>query len=172
LGSLIRLIKHQKTENTKKIKAMKKYIVTLAATLCFGLSAALASNGGGEETKLMKSSFERDFSNVKEVTWDIQKEYAKAKFTLNNQIMYAYYKPSGELMAVVRYMLTDHLPIDLQMQLKKNYTGYWVSDLFELAADNQTSYYLSLENGEETIVLQSSGMNQWTVYKRTRKVVM
>jgi hypothetical protein len=151
---------------------MKKYIVILTATLCFGLTSAFARNGGDEEVKLMKSSFDRDFSNARQVSWDFQKEFAKATFTLNDQILYAYYKPNGELLAVVRYMLTDHLPIDLVLQMKKNYPGYWVSDLFEMAADGQTSYYISLENSDETLVLQSSGLNSWTVYKRTRKAAM
>jgi hypothetical protein len=39
-----------------------------------------------------------------------------------------------------------------------------------MAAPDHTSYYVTLENSNETIVLSAQGSSEWTVYQRTRKM--
>jgi hypothetical protein len=53
--------------------------------------------------------------------------------------------------------------------LKRDYSGYWISDLFEIASDDQTSYYVTLENMDKTIVLKSAGTSLWNVYTKIKK---
>jgi hypothetical protein len=59
--------------------------------------------------------------------------------------------------------------LNLLSDLKKNYTGYWISDLFEMATKGDTAYYMTVENGDYSIVLKSIGSGGWEVYKRDRK---
>jgi len=54
--------------------------------------------------------------------------------------------------------------------LKKNYSGYWISDLFEVAKNNGTSYYVTLENGDKKVVLTSANGSDWSTYKKDRKI--
>ena len=83
--------------------------------------------------------------------------------------MFAYYSnENGQLLAVARNILSDQLPISLMTSFKKDYSGYWISDLFEMAADGQTSYYATIQNAEETLILKSSGF-EWSVYKTEKK---
>jgi hypothetical protein len=72
-------------------------------------------------------------------------------------------------MAVVRNILSDQLPIGLLTSFKSNYGKYWVSSLFEMSSDGQTSYYATLENSCETLVLKSNGFNEWAVYQKEKK---
>jgi hypothetical protein len=60
------------------------------------------------------------------------------------------------------------LPISLQTSLKKQCGDLWISDLFEVANDQGTSYYVTLENADTKIVLKSSG-SDWTTYQKQRK---
>jgi len=147
---------------------MKKTILALAVILTIGLTSAFA-NKGEEVNQRALSSFNKDFLSAKNVSWQQQKDYAKVTFSLNNHVMFAYYNKEGELLAVMRNVLSDQLPIHLLTGVKNNYANYWISDLFEMATEDQTTYYVTVENGEERIVLQSDGLNQWNVYKKEKK---
>jgi hypothetical protein len=148
---------------------MKQTILAMAMMLMAGLTSAFAKDNEGIN-KQVTTSFSKDFVTASNVSWNKQKDYVKATFTLNNQVMFAYYNENGELIATARNILSEQLPINLMTSLKKDYSNYWISDLFELAADGQTSYYVTLENGDETLILQSSSFNGWSTYKKAKKI--
>jgi hypothetical protein len=120
-------------------------------------------------SKRTKESFNSSFNTATSVNWQQEKEFVKATFTLNNQVMCAFYDNEGNLLAITRNILSDQLPINLLTDLRKNYNNLWITDLFELAADGQTSYYITLENADEILVLKSSDFSSWHVYKRTKR---
>ncbi|HLZ89425.1 MAG TPA: hypothetical protein VKQ52_19355, partial [Puia sp.] len=64
---------------------------------------------------------------------------------------------------------SDQLPINLLTSLKKEYGDYWISDLFEIASDDQTNYYVTLETADKKIVLKSQGTEFWNEYKKEKK---
>lgn len=136
--------------------------------LTVGMTSAFASPKDEINTQVT-SSFNKDFSSAKQVQWQKETDYVKATFTLDNQVMFAYYHENGELIGVVRNILSDKLPINLMSNLKKNYSNYWISDLFEMASEGQSNYYITLETADETLVLKSNGTSEWNVYKRTKK---
>jgi len=147
---------------------MKKTILALAVILTTGLTSAFANKGEDVNQRAI-SSFSKDFLSAKNVSWQQQKDYAKATFSLNNQIMYAYYNQEGELLAVIRNVLSDQLPIQLLTEIKNNYANFWISELFEMATEDQTIYYVTIENGTERIVLKSDDLAQWKIYKKEKK---
>jgi hypothetical protein len=147
---------------------MKKSILTIGAMLTVALSSAFANNNEGVSQKA-KTSFSDNFTTVSNVQWQQDKNFAKATFTMNSQVMNAYYDESGQLMAITRNILSNQLPINLMAGIKKDYSSHWISDLFEIAADNETSYYVTLENADETIILKSNDFNTWSVYKKTKR---
>ena len=147
---------------------MKNTILTVAVMLTMGLTGAFA-NISEEINQRAIASFNKDFVSASSVTWEQRKDFAKATFKLNGHVMFAYYNADGELMAVVRNILSDQLPIRLMTEVKKKYSDHWISDLFEIATADQTFYYLTIENSDEKVVLKSDGFGQWTVYKREKK---
>ncbi|HLK30209.1 MAG TPA: hypothetical protein VKT28_16630 [Puia sp.] len=147
---------------------MKKIIFATAMMLTVGMTSVFA-NTKDEVNNQVTTSFSKDFATAKDVRWQTTSKYVKATFTMDNQVMYAYYGENGELMGVVRNILSDKLPINLMSGLKKNYSEYWISELFEMASEGQSNYYVTLETSDETLVLKSNGSNDWTVYKRTKK---
>jgi len=148
---------------------MKKTILALAVMLTTGLTSAFA-NRSEDINQGVISSFKTEFVAATNVSWQQEKEFTKATFTLNDQVLYAYYSnETNELMAVVRNMLSYQLPISLFTSLKKDYSDHWISGLFEVARQDHTSYYVTLESRDETLVLKASGNNEWSVYKRTKK---
>jgi hypothetical protein len=72
-------------------------------------------------------------------------------------------------MAVTRYISSIQLPLNLQSNLKKSYSNYWISDLFEIASNDGTAYYVTLENADTKIVLKSTGGTDWSVFEKSKK---
>ena len=147
---------------------MKKSILILAMLLTTIVGSSFANRTDDNKNRAA-ASFKQDFASAKEVTWETSKELVKATFKLNDQVMFAYYSESGELMAVVRNMVSGQLPINLLTNLKKNYQGYWITDLFEVSASNESSYYVTLESADNVIVLKSSGLNKWEVFQKEKR---
>jgi hypothetical protein len=149
---------------------MKKSILSIATVLMMGLSAFAAKNDGSDINQSAVRSFNKEFSNATNVKWEQKTGYVKVEFTMNDQVLFAYYDNDGKLTAVVRNIVSEQLPINLYTSLKTDYTGYWISELFEIASDDQTTYYVTLENADKKIVLRSNGVDSWDIYSKTRKV--
>ena len=147
---------------------MKKSILIMAMLLTTIVGSSFANRTDDNKNRAA-ASFKQDFASAKEVTWETGKELVKATFKLNDQVMFAYYTESGELMAVVRNMVSGQLPINLLTNLKKNYEGFWITDLFEMSAGSESSYYVTLESADNVIVLKSSGLNKWEVFQKEKK---
>jgi len=83
--------------------------------------------------------------------------------------MFAFYSDNGDLLAVTRNIRSSQLPISLLLELKNKYNSYWISDLFELIVDDQSNYYITLENDNSKLTLRSSDNNSWEKYEKTNK---
>lgn len=147
---------------------MKKSILMWVMMLTIGLTSTFANNEGSINQRAV-SSFRKDFTNAQDVKWENNKDFVKATFRMNDQVMYAYYSQTGDLMAVTRNILSNQLPINLLANLKKSYGTYWISDLFEVSSTTDASYYVTLQSAEHTLVLKSTGISGWEVYKKEKK---
>ena len=147
---------------------MKKSILMWVMMLTIGLTSTFANN---EETINQRavSSFKKDFNNAQDVKWENNKDFVKATFKINDQVMFAYYTQTGDLMAVTRNILSSQLPINLLASLKKSYSSYWISDLFEVSSTTDAAYYVTLQSAEHTLVLKSNGTTAWEVYRKEKK---
>ena len=147
---------------------MKKSILMWVMMLTIGLTSTFANN---EETINQRavSSFKKDFNNAQDVKWENNKDFVKATFKINDQVMFAYYTQTGDLMAVTRNILSSQLPINLLANLKKSYSSYWISDLFEVSSTTDAAYYVTLQSAEHTLVLKSNGTTAWEVYRKEKK---
>lgn len=146
---------------------MKQMILTLAVAVSSLFAYAGAENANVDSQVL--NAFQNEFNAAKEVKWTESSDYYKASFIFNGQYVAAFYSHDGELMGVTRYITSLELPIKLQASLKKSYSAFWISDLFEVSNSEGTSYYVTLENADKKVVLKSGG-NSWDVYKSTEKL--
>ena len=146
---------------------MKRTIFSLVFSLILG-TASFANNDESISQKAMQS-FKKEFAQAKDVSWNKSGDMVKATFTLNERVLFAYYNEAGDLIAVTRNITTDLLPINLMTSLKKNYSEYWVSDLFEMVSGGQTHYYVTLENADHKLVLKSEDFSSWGTYRKDKK---
>lgn len=147
---------------------MKKRFFTLALALTMSIGSLFA-NDNTEVSDRIINSFKKEFVDARDVQWEKTKDMVRATFKLNEQVVFAYYSNEGTLLAVTRNILSGQLPMNLLVDIKKNYSGYWITDLFEIVMDNETSYYMTLENADQTTILKSNGSANWDVFKKEKK---
>ncbi len=141
---------------------MKKIILSIAILLALTGSSFAKTNSTINERVF--ASFKSDFSQASDVKWDVTSSYIMATFQLDKDILYAYYDFKGNLIGLVHNILTSSLPVHLQKDIKKHYSNYWVSELFQVTNDDGVYYYIQLRNADETIVLTTEGSNSWHRY--------
>ena len=142
-------------------------ILSLAAVLMMGFSvfANGIDNGISQEAR---DAFKKDFATASNIRWEQKNNFLKATFSLNGQILTAYYFTNGDLQAVVRNISSDQLPINLVTSLHRDYTAFWITDLFEMNTEGVTSYYITVENSDMKYVLKSTA-NGWEIYNKQAK---
>ena len=146
---------------------MKKMMMLVA--MVFTLSTMYAFTGEEAVSKQAVNNFKTEFKGATEANWTTGKNFYKVTFTLSDQKLYAYYNMEGDFIAVSRYISSIQLPLTLQTGLKNDYSKYWISDLFEMADKQGTTYYVTLENADAKIVLQSTDGKNWYTYGKNKK---
>src|SRR6478736_4397592 len=125
---------------------MKKIMMILALVLTVGTSFAFT----GEEAvnKQALNAFKKEFASATDAAWTVGTNFYKVTFSLNDEKLFAYYNTQGEFLAVTRNISSLQLPLTLQTSLKRSYSNYWISDLFEVAKSDGTNYYVTLETAD------------------------
>jgi hypothetical protein len=174
---------HTNTIRQSMIATSKRMLVAAALMLTVGITSSFArsTNGAvaGDPAAVanisnnintrVQTAFQKDFNKSTLLAFEISKDYTKLTLKMNEVVMTAFYSGDGQLLAVTRNIKSNQLPIQLLMELKKNYNGYWISDLFELTADDHSNYYITMENADVKVTLRSSNNEGWEKYEKANK---
>ena len=147
---------------------MKKVLAGLVLGSMLLINTAFANTNDNVNEKVA-AAFKHEFVQAKEVSWQKTDNFFRATFKLNEDVLIAFFSVEGELLGVTRNLLSTELPINLQTSLKRDYTDYWITDLFEYAKKESSGYYVTVENADQRITLQSTDGRTWTTYLRTKK---
>lgn len=115
------------------------------------------------------NNFRKEFANAENIKWTVTGPLTKATFTLNGQEMYAYFSDRGERIALARNIQLTQLPIGLMSDIKGSYKQYWITEAFELSKQNETAYYVAVENADRKVLLKSVGFAGWEIFSVTSK---
>lgn len=145
---------------------MKKIILALALLLTITVSRTFA---GEDVNQNVLTAFNKKFIDAKNVQWKNVNHIVKATFALDGQTLFAYYKETGEEIAVSRNLASSQLPLNLMSDIKRRYNDFRIADLFEVAAYGETTYYITIEHNDHTTTLKSDGINNWEKYLPSRQ---
>jgi hypothetical protein len=171
------LLRQTNVNRSKKTVLLLALLVTVMTSFSFanGIdsfksddSKSIVSSADGIKSRV-KASFRQDFKNAQFISSEVKTSFTKLTFRVKGVVLSAYYTENGKLIAIVRNILSSQLPINLMMDLKKSYSDFWITELFELDSEGQNSYYVSLENADTKLVLRSTDNNTWEVYQQTDK---
>lgn len=143
---------------------MKQFFSLL---LLIVLSTASFANDTSVSPNVLQS-FQKTFSTAKEVNWTYSKDLYKVEFVYSSQHISAFYDADGNLVVLAKNILSTQLPLLLENNLKEDYCGYWIADVIEFSTEDDTTYYATLENGNEKVIVKSS-QNSWSVTKKIKK---
>jgi hypothetical protein len=150
------------------INSSKKLAFAVAMLLTIGITSSFATPAD-DKTDVIKASFKKDFKKAELMNLESNPNYTRLTFKMNDMILYAFYSDNGELLAVTRNIKSTQLPIQLLLDLKRDYANYWITDLFEFNGDGTNCYYVTVENSDTTITLRATGSDNWQTYSRKSK---
>jgi hypothetical protein len=158
------------------VNGTKKFALMTALFLTAGIGSSFAaSTDSGKSTfaagdnDVIIAVFHKEFRTADVMQVEQKKEYTKVTFRMSGVVMFAYYSVDGDLLAVVRNILSTQLPIRLLMDLKQHHSDCWITDLFELDHNGQTVYFASLENSDFKVTLRSADNSNWETYQKENK---
>ena len=93
----------------------------------------------------------------------------EASIVEHDKYVNAEYTMAGEVSGVSADCMQIYRMLALQIDLKKNYKDYWISNLFEVAKDNDTAYYITVEDADAKMVLKATDGRNWNVFKKVKK---
>ena len=153
--------------NNKISQAARKFFFAAALLLTVGITSSFAATSTNDDSnEAIVATFRKEFRTADVMGVEAKKEYTKVTFKMNGVVMFAYYSENGELLAVVRNILSTQLPIRLLMNLKDKQNGGWITDLFEIDNNGQTTYYATLEDSDSKVTLRSSDATTWQTYQK------
>ena len=149
------------------LNSSKKLAIAVALLLTVGVTSSFATPT--DKTDVIKASFRKDFKKAELMGIEANDSYNKLTFKMNDMVLYAFYTDNGELLAVTRNITSSQLPIQLLLDLKRDYANYWITDLFEFNSEGSNSYYVTLENADTSITLRANSSDDWHLYSRKNK---
>jgi len=145
---------------------MKKII--LSTVILLALFSTAFANRPDNLTDRAAVSFHKDFHKASEIRSEVINNHVRVTFCQDNETKYAYYDFQGNLIGVIQHMLTTNLPEDLQEDIRKHYSNFWVTELFQVTTDDGVYYYLQLTNADENLVLCTEGTDGWHRFMTSR----
>ncbi len=68
-----------------------------------------------------------------------------------------------------RNILSNELPRTLRKNIKREFKDYWITGLYEVVANKQHSYFITVENADQTISLSARSSKTWIITGTTTK---
>jgi hypothetical protein len=153
----------------KRILLLSIALVSFTAFSFAAVTPTTTSLAPASISKNVINSFNREFANASNIQWEVKENFVKVQFNVNDMVLFAYFNKGGELIAVTRFISPNQLPLELLTSLKKTNSNYWVSDLFEIQTESGTSYFATVENADQIVVLKSEGINGWQTFQKEKK---
>ncbi len=146
---------------------MKKLFI--AALLTITLTASAFATDTKKVNAMAIRNFNVEFTKASKVTWTSTADYVKATFVLDNEKMEAFYNGAGEKIGASKAITINDLPVKTKRALAKDFDGYTVKEAIEFSTSDEVSYYISLQNEKESVILKVNSVNGLTKYKITKR---
>jgi hypothetical protein len=144
---------------------MKKIFIAVVMAVFVGTSAFAADTKDIVKVGYrVKSNFESHFAGASNVTWTQRDNFIKARFTVAEQEVEAFFSTDGDLLATSRKIDFNKLPLQSIQTIQKKYSKYTITETIELDQDGEKNFYVALENGDKKQILQVSLYGSVSVY--------
>ena len=144
---------------------MKKSIIFLSLLVALG---AAASNSPNVNEKVLKA-FNQTFSHATNVVWHELQNTFVAQFTFTEINSRATYDKDGNLLNTTRYYYEENLPTHILVKLKKRFSGKSIFGITEITANDEVTYYITLEDDKGWYSVESDGWANMAMVNKLKK---
>ena len=145
---------------------MKKNLLAVCLGMILTLSAF--ANTTSPDNKALQH-FKETFKGAEDVSWVSLGDFEEVMFTWSGENMAVFYTQDGQYVATTRKIDFDALPLNAIVTIKKNYSGYTVTETAEVDHKEEGfGYYVSLDNGETKIILRTSSEGDISLFKKEK----
>lgn len=145
---------------------MKRIIITLSVLFTLAVTTAFASEV--KVSSAVMQAFKTRFADAENVNWSQANGFTIAEFTLDDTKQFAYFNEAAELTVVAQPLTLKQLSKAQQTNLRKNYAGYRIVDIYQLEDSEEIKFYAVVENESRKIILNTTS-SRWNVVKVTNK---
>lgn len=118
-----------------------KNTLTLALAMIFFSAANAQKLAENNVPDLVKSSFKKQFPDVKKVVWEKEKANYEAEFELNETEQSAVFNEKGGLIETEVEIEINQLPANINTYIQKNYVGQKIKEAAKIIdANGKVSY--------------------------------
>ncbi|HUX83867.1 MAG TPA: hypothetical protein VMV20_01450 [Chitinophagaceae bacterium] len=148
-------------------------IIRFAATGAIIASSFAAKASSIEPTANSKAlvSFENYFGNATQVKWfTIGTDKLEAKFMVNNVSETAFFDTRGNLLEVTRPIQVSDLPIQISLEMTREFPSSAVRYATEFSSGNSTVYVLILESSSDWKTVRVNNNKDFTLINDLKKI--
>jgi hypothetical protein len=144
---------------------MKKFIIA-AITVITLATSAFAADTNDKTLSLFKAAY----PGAEKVHYKALGELVSISFVLDNTTMQAFYNADGEQVAVSRVIDYKNLPLRAVTTLQNKFNDYTATEVIEMDHSTEgTSYFVSLVNNSQKVVVKVSVSGEVSVFKKSAK---
>lgn len=113
--------------------------------------------------------FHRQFPQATGVNYKVKGQFTQVDFIWNGLQLQAFYDADGNPLATARTIDKNNLPVNVQLNLQKNYSDGVVTDAIEYNDNSDgLSYYVTLASPKMTYLLRVSTSGDISVFKKMK----
>jgi hypothetical protein len=114
-------------------------------------------------------NFKRTFPQASQIQCKNTNDLTEVSFIWQGLQLEVFYDKEGNTVATSRQLSEGNLPLNIQLNLKKQYPGYAVQQAIEFNdSDNSLSYYVTIACERLTYVLHVSTDGSCSVFKKMK----
>ena len=147
---------------------MKKY-VTIFSIGFLSLSVNVFALNKKEVNEKVISLFKKAFPSAEKVIWQEFSDKYMVRFEQSNIQMSIDYDKEGNYLQSKRYYQEDNLPVNILFRIRKKYAEYKVFGVTEISTENNTEYYIKLEDSANWLTVKTDVSGIMEVVEKYKK---
>lgn len=146
---------------------MKKTFVAVCSFLTIGVFASGANEIPGIDPKIV-SAFEKEFSYAQSIKWETKGELTQVIFSINDQMIMAWYNAEAELVTTARNILYNQLPISVIRSLAIEFNDAGIYGIVEYSGAYETFYQLHAETKNKKLLVRADPSGNLRILKKIK----
>lgn len=127
---------------------MKKYIVWIPAIVFLFANPAFGQDiPASEVPSVIKNNFLLEFPKATDIDWEMEKNYYKVDFELNNNTEYKiWYSAAGDIVKREEEISKHHLPAAILSKIQTDFKGYRIDEVDKVTTGTEIYYEVELKS--------------------------